>query len=136
MRAGTLFAGRHALVVTVWRPAGPLGRLAWSGKTKRKDNFVQAARAAAELGGRIAEEGVRIAEHSGLHAESAVVEAAGSVWTTLLDTADRRDAATIVMGSRGLTGLRSVLMGSVSSAVVRRAERPTLVIPRPADHHS
>jgi nucleotide-binding universal stress UspA family protein len=35
------------------------------------------------------------------------------------------------MGSRGLTGLRSLLLGSVSSAVVHHTARPTLVIPRP-----
>jgi nucleotide-binding universal stress UspA family protein len=130
-RAGTLFAGRQALVVSVWRPPGPLGRLAWSGETKRINTFIEAARAAAELAGRIADEGVRIAEESGLRAESTAVEAPGPVWTTILEIADRHDAATIVMGSRGLTGLRSLLMGSVSSAVVHHAARPTLVIPRP-----
>jgi nucleotide-binding universal stress UspA family protein len=36
------------------------------------------------------------------------------------------------MGSRGLTGLRSMLLGSVSNGVVHHAERPALVIPRPA----
>ena len=35
------------------------------------------------------------------------------------------------MGSRGLTGLRSMLLGSVSSAVVHHADRPTLVIRQP-----
>ncbi|MEJ7784999.1 MAG: universal stress protein [Solirubrobacteraceae bacterium] len=34
------------------------------------------------------------------------------------------------MGSRGLTGVRSMLLGSVSSAVVHHADRPTLVIHR------
>ncbi len=132
-RAGMLFAGRHALVVTVWMPPGPLGRLAWSGETKRINTFVEEARAAAELGGRFADEGVRIAEESGLHAEPAAVEAPAPVWTTILEIADRHDAATIVMGSRGLTGMRA-LLGSVSSAVVHHAARPTLVIPRPVDH--
>jgi nucleotide-binding universal stress UspA family protein len=36
-----------------------------------------------------------------------------------------------VMGSRGLTGVRSMLLGSVSNAVVHHTERPTLVIHRP-----
>ena len=127
-RAGTLFAGRQALVVTVWRLPG---RLAWSGETKGVNTFIEAARAAAELGGRIADEGVRIAEKAGLHAESTTVEAPGPVWTTILEIADRHDTATIVMGSRGLTGFRSLLLGSVSSAVIHHAARPTLVIPRP-----
>lgn len=35
-----------------------------------------------------------------------------------------------VMGSRGLTGVRSMLLGSVSNAVVHHAHRPTLIIRR------
>jgi nucleotide-binding universal stress UspA family protein len=37
------------------------------------------------------------------------------------------------MGSRGLTGVRSMLLGSVSSAVVHHADLPTLVIHRSSD---
>ena len=57
---------------------------------------------------------------------------AGPVWHTIVETADRCDAAAIVMGSRGLTPLRSILLGSVSSGVVHHADRPTLVIRRPS----
>jgi nucleotide-binding universal stress UspA family protein len=49
----------------------------------------------------------------------------------VVEIADREDAATIVMGSRGLTGLRAMLLGSVSSAVVHHADRPTLIIRQP-----
>ncbi len=130
-RAGELLAGRRALVVTVWQPTGPLGSLAWSGATESMDTFVEADRAAAERAGRLVDEGVRIANEAGLDAEAAPVEATGPVWTTILEIADRHDAATIVMGTRGLTHLRSMLLGSVSSAVVQHAARPALVIPRP-----
>ena len=80
---------------------------------------------------RIADEGVRIAQEAGLEAEPVAVEATGPVWKTIVEIADRDDAATIVMGSRGLTGLRSMLLGSVSSAVVHHADRPTLIIRQP-----
>ena len=53
------------------------------------------------------------------------------MWKTILDIADRHGAAMIVMGSRGLTGVRSMLLGSVSNAVVHHADRPTLVIRQP-----
>jgi hypothetical protein len=46
-------------------------------------------------------------------------------------TAASREAAVIVVGSRGLTGVRSMLLGSVSGAVAHHADRPTLVIHRP-----
>jgi nucleotide-binding universal stress UspA family protein len=54
------------------------------------------------------------------------------VWTTILEVAERYDASMIVIGSRGLTGLRSILLGSVSTAVVHHADRPTLVIHSPS----
>lgn len=128
-RAGATFAGRRALVLTVWQSTGPLGSLAWSGATETMDTFVEADRRAAEFGGRLASEGVRIAETSGLAAEPLAVESTGAVWRTILEIAERHDAATIVMGSRGLTGIRSMLLGSVSSAVVHHAARPALIIP-------
>ena len=34
----------------------------------------------------------------------------------------------IVLGSRGLGGIKSFVLGSVSSAVVHHATRPTLVV--------
>jgi nucleotide-binding universal stress UspA family protein len=56
------------------------------------------------------------------------------VLKTIVDIADREDAATIVMGSRGLAGLKAMLLGSVSSAVLHHADRPTLIVRRPLAH--
>lgn len=42
--------------------------------------------------------------------------------------AEEMDAGLIVMGSRGLGGLRRALMGSVSDSVVRHAHCPVLVV--------
>jgi nucleotide-binding universal stress UspA family protein len=130
--AGKLFAGRRALVVTVWRPAVGLGGLGVAGETAGMVDFFELDQAAADHAGRVNEEGVRIAKSAGLEAGPLVVKATGSVWRAILETADRRDAASIVMGSRGSTGLRSMLLGSVSNGVVHHAERPALVVPRPA----
>jgi nucleotide-binding universal stress UspA family protein len=130
-RAGRLLGGRDALVVTVWHRTPALGSYAFAGATDSMFDFVEESRAAAELGARVAADGVRIAEQAGLHAEPVVVEGTGAVWKTIVEIADRHDAATIVMGSRGLTGLRSILLGSVSSAIVHHADRPTLVIRQP-----
>ena len=134
--AGSLLAARPAVVVTVWQPTAALGSFAWSGATASMVNFVELDRAGAEDGARIAEEGVRFARTAGLEAEPLAIKAGGPVWETIVETADRHDAAAIVMGSRGLTGVRSMLLGSVSSAVVHHADRPTLVIHRPSDDHA
>jgi len=46
----------------------------------------------------------------------------------LVDISEEIDAGLIVMGSRGLGGMRRVLMGSVSDSVVRHAHCPVLVV--------
>jgi nucleotide-binding universal stress UspA family protein len=130
-RAGALFAGRRALVVTVWQPIADLDGFAWTGATASPVDVVALNRAAAEDGAHVAEDGVRAALDAGLKAEAIAVEAAGSVWNTIVEVADRHDAAAIIMGSRGLTGVRSMLLGSVSSAVLHHADRPMLVIRQP-----
>ena len=133
--AAELFAVKDALVVTVWQPISDVGAFAWYGAGPNLSNFAQLDREGAEAGGRVAEEGARIAREAGLRAESIAIEATPPVWKTIVETADLHDAAAIVMGSRGLSGLRSMLLGSVSNAVVHHADRPTLVIHRPGDDH-
>jgi nucleotide-binding universal stress UspA family protein len=133
-RAGALFPGRRALVATVWQPTAVPSSLGFAGEAAGMVNLVELDRAGAEDGGRLAGEGVRIARDAGLIAEPLALEAAGPVWKTIVDIADREDAATIVMGSRGLAGLKAMLLGSVSSAVVHHADRPTLIVRRPLAH--
>jgi nucleotide-binding universal stress UspA family protein len=53
----------------------------------------------------------------------------GDVVDTLA-TIDRRDADLLVCGSRGYGPLRRVLLGGVSSRLLRRAAVPLLVVPR------
>jgi nucleotide-binding universal stress UspA family protein len=129
--AGRLLAKRHALVLTVWEPAASPGGFAWLGDGTTIVSFAELDRAAAEHAGRVASEGVRIALEEGLGAEPITIKGTGAVWKTIRDTADNEDAAAIVMGCRGLTGVRSLLVGSVSSAVIHHAERRTLVVHRP-----
>jgi nucleotide-binding universal stress UspA family protein len=129
-RAGGLLVARPALVITVWQPTAGLGSFAWGGETAGMVDFVQLDRAGAEDAGRMADEGVRLAGEAGFEADAVAIKATGPVWRTIVETADAHDAAAIVMGSRGLTGIRSMVLGSVSGAVVHRAKRPTLVVDR------
>ena len=131
--AAGLLTGTDAVVVTVWQPTSDVGAFAWYGGGPNVVNFAELDRAGAEAGGRVAEEGAQIARGAGLRAEAIAIEATPPVWKTIVETADLHDASAIVMGSRGLTGLRSMLLGSVSSAVVHHADRPTLVIHRAGD---
>ena len=48
-----------------------------------------------------------------------------------LSEADDAKANAIVLGTRGLTGLKSLMLGSVSHAVVQHADRPVIIVPSP-----
>jgi nucleotide-binding universal stress UspA family protein len=132
-RAGALFAGRNALVLTVWHPTAPPDSLGFE-TAGMVDDCLDFGRAAAEDGERVADDGVRVAREVGLNAEPVAVEATEPVWKVIVEIADRDDVATIVLGSRGLTGLKSMLLGSVSRAVVQHADRPALVVRQPVTH--
>jgi nucleotide-binding universal stress UspA family protein len=82
----------------------------------------------------IANKGAELARTSGFVAEGLAVEAKGGAAEALLGLARERDAAAIVVGSRGLGGVTSALLGSVSSKLIHDADRPIVVIPhlRPA----
>jgi len=127
-RAAELLSARVAVVLTVWQPAATMGSFAWAGAMGGVADFTELDRAALEINNRIAQQGVGIARDAGLQAEPLAVQSAGAAWHTIVEVAQDHGAAVIVMGSRGLTGVRSALMGSVSSAVVHHTDLPTLVI--------
>jgi len=56
----------------------------------------------------------------------------GKPATEIVNFADKNDIDLIVMGTHGRRGLGRLLMGSVSEAVVRRANCPVLTLKEPA----
>jgi nucleotide-binding universal stress UspA family protein len=91
-----------------------------------EEAFVASTR---ELFRRALDEGLaRVGE--GVAAEAELLE--GNVVDTLA-TLDRRDADLLVCGSRAYGPLRRVLLGGVSSRLLRRAALPLLVVPRAGD---
>lgn len=66
------------------------------------------------------------AQQVGLAADLRVVE--GTPSTTILDTARDLDADLVVLGTRGRTGLRRVVLGSVAEAVIRDAPCSVLAV--------
>ena len=63
-----------------------------------------------------------------LEAEPHAVPDAVNVAETLIDLARERDASAVVVGSHGRSGLRSLMLGSVSHKVIGHCERPVVVI--------
>ena len=86
------------------------------------------------------DQGRAAAEHSreAPNAETVVLDGVGwprrgerAVSDALTQYAARRDAALIVVGSRGRSAPREIMLGSVAMAVLHHAHRPVLVVPRP-----
>jgi len=77
-----------------------------------------------------AEAGAELARAAGFHAQGrAQVEA--PTWLGVVEVADEIGAAAIVIGSRGLSGIREFLEGSLSHQVATHAGRPALIVPPP-----
>jgi nucleotide-binding universal stress UspA family protein len=133
-RAGTLLKSWPAVVLSIWEPfidviarAG-LG-LAYGAPSWDGDEVDAASERRATA---LAEEGAARARALGLEAQPRTSVRNGSVASAILDVADALDAEAIVLGSRGLTGAKSLLLGSVSHAVLQHADRPVIVVPSPA----
>lgn len=75
---------------------------------------------------RIADAAARRLEAAGLHASATTL--GGIAADGLMDAIDDTHAALVVVGSRGNTGLRRVLLGSVARSVLYRAPCSVLIV--------
>jgi nucleotide-binding universal stress UspA family protein len=133
--AAELFGPRRALVLTVWEPsiayhsadlspAGPdLSPLPVDIEGVHRiegELRVHAERTAAD--------GLALAKSEGLDAQAVAVADEVDVADAIVQVAGDRRVAAIVIGSRGLSGLRARLEGSTSRAVMKAARCPVLVV--------
>lgn len=128
---------RRALVVHVWEPApaGAAPAVASPGLTGGGlDRLREAEQEIEDDARRVLEEGFRRAANAGFDVEEVLVRGAGgAAWRDVLDVARERDARVIMVGRRGVSRLRSALLGSVSNGLVQHAHIPVLVVPPPPD---
>ena len=105
----------------------------WRFPPDEQGNYPQRYEELREEGRRLCDEQVeKIKAAGGSVAESYL--AVGRPAEEIVAHAQDQGAGLIVMGSRGLGGIRRALMGSVSDAVVRHAHCPVMVV-RPEKEH-
>ena len=131
--AAELFPGRRAVLVTVWEPGlallptGPPDALGTTSIPTDPETVEAVDRAQHEHATRVAGEGAELARSLGLAAEAHAVADEVDVADTVLDLARERGAAAVVVGSHGISGLRTRLLGGVSRKLIRHSELPVVV---------
>ncbi len=131
-QAGLLMVGSEATVLVIWETiletvtrhgAFAMGMIGFSDDGGAADSAVRQSAV------NTAAAGVQRATAAGLVAQPRVVNRDDEIAAVILAEAAALDARVIVLGTRGLGGVRSLMLGSVSQAVLHHADRPVLVIP-------
>jgi nucleotide-binding universal stress UspA family protein len=130
-RAGDLLSGQPATVLTVWEPFIDLMVRSGASLGLPPLNAAEIDAATEQAARERAEEGVECARSAGLNAQPRTRSLSTTVAETILSEADDVGAETVVVGTRGLTGLKSLLLGSVSHALLQHADRTVIVVPSP-----
>lgn len=129
--AGKLLSGQAAIVLTVWEPfIEVMTRTSFGlGMAAGSINIEEIDTSTREAAQTRAQEGTELAQRVGLDAQPRTRSQVTTVAAAILDEADDLDASAIIVGSRGLTGLKSLMLGSVSHAVSQHADRTVIVVP-------
>jgi len=129
--AGTLLAGRRAVVLTVWERLAMASARASAGLMMTIDDSPAEDEAVGQAMRELAEQGAELARQAGFDATPRCEPDALAVWSSIVEVADDIGATLIVTGTRGLGGVKSLLLGSTSDRVLHHAHRPMLVVPAP-----
>ena len=132
-RAAELFSGARALVVTVWEPGlaamasvNPGYDLAGLGPATLDPELASEVDQAHAT--QVAKDGTRLASSLGFRAEPHAIPDQLRVADAVVAAATEHGAAVVVIGSHGITGLRSHLLGSTSRQILARCPLPVLVV--------
>jgi nucleotide-binding universal stress UspA family protein len=113
--------GTNAVLVYVRPAIGPLGEPYYQEKLTEQMTYARAS----------LDRGQTLVGQEGCEADAEILE--GTAAEQIIELARARNAPLIVVGSRGLGAVAGALLGSVSSAIIHRADRPVLVVPKPPE---
>jgi nucleotide-binding universal stress UspA family protein len=123
---GELFPGHRAIVFHAWSPIAIIAA-SYGGALTMPDYDDEALQVEAS---KVAEDGCKLAKEAGLRGQPEIAEVTfQGTWHTILDVAHQYDAALIVLGARGLSTFKSIMLGSVSHSVSQHAHIPVLIVP-------
>jgi nucleotide-binding universal stress UspA family protein len=135
--AAIVMPGTETVVLTVWEPfvdmmtrcgSAGLGFGMTGGWVDNGDADAAAERTALKTATRGAER----ATAAGLLARPQTAQRRDGIARAALEVAEELDAQVLVLGTRGLSGMKSMMLGSVSHAVVHHADRAVLIVPSPS----
>ena len=129
--ASKLLRDEQATILTVWERV--VDALARSGSVFALGDvdYETLDRESEDQARQRAQKGADRAEQAGLKAQVEVRARDRSIAASILAAAEDLNADAILMGTRGLTGLKSLFLGSVSNAVLQHADRAVVVVPSP-----
>jgi nucleotide-binding universal stress UspA family protein len=130
-RAGELLSGQPATVLSVWERFVDVLARSGGGMPIGDVDFEALDRSSEDQARQRVDEGTHLAQQAGLVAQARLRARDASVADCILAEAETLGADAIVMGTRGLTGVKSFLLGSVSHAVLQHSDRPVIVVPSP-----
>jgi nucleotide-binding universal stress UspA family protein len=135
--AASLFRDRVVIVVTVWEPGLVMAVMSSPDATglsyppPTPEQIQAVDRAQHEHAASMARSGAGLVQELGGVAEALPVAGSLDVAETVISIADTRDAAAVVVGSRGLGAVKSRVLGSTSRKVLHDTRRPVLVVRAP-----
>jgi nucleotide-binding universal stress UspA family protein len=136
-RAAELFPGRDVMIATVWEPGLALEFSAYDSfgtvaPPPDPNTVAELDRAQRDHSTKVAQAGAELAKSLGLQATPHPVEDDVDVADTLIQLAESAGAGAIVVGSHGVTGLRSRIVGSVARKLLSHCRCPVVVVRHPS----
>jgi nucleotide-binding universal stress UspA family protein len=125
--AAALLGPRRAEVVHIWEPvasAAARSAIYADAGSGAPEELAREARTASDT----ADEGARVAREVGFDARPVAVRTLNSIGAAIVDYVTKEAPALLVVGSRGRSGVRSAVLGSVSHHATQHVTTPILIV--------